>query len=165
MLQILILASMDNSRMASPENSMTDPLPPAVPIFPITCNTKSLEVTPSINLPSILTFMFMLGFCNNVCVANTCSTSLVPIPNANAPNAPCVAVCESPHTTVVPGNVKPCSGPMMCTMPCLLSSIPKYVIPKSFTFSSICTTCTLDSVSVMKVSTLSNFDRSEVGTL
>ena len=33
----------------------------------------------------------------------TCSTSLVPIPNAIAPKAPWVEVCESPHTTVMPG--------------------------------------------------------------
>ena len=29
------------------------------------------------------------------------------MPNANAPKAPCVAVWLSPHTTVVPGRVKP----------------------------------------------------------
>jgi hypothetical protein len=40
-------------------------------------------------------------------VASTCSTSLVPMPNASAPNAPCVAVCESPHTIVSPGSVNP----------------------------------------------------------
>ena len=36
-------------------------------------------------------------------------------------NAPCVLVCESPHTTVMPGSVAPCSGPMTCTMPWRLS--------------------------------------------
>ena len=44
-------------------------------------------------------------------------TSDVPMPCASAPNAPCVEVWLSPHTMVVPGSVKPCSGPMMCTMP------------------------------------------------
>ena len=34
------------------------------------------------------------------------------MPNASAPNAPCVEVCESPHTTVMPGKVSPASGPM-----------------------------------------------------
>ena len=34
-----------------------------------------------------------------------------------APNAPWVAVWLSPHTTVMPGRVQPCSGPTMCTMP------------------------------------------------
>ena len=58
------------------------------------------------------------GFaCTRHCVASTCSTSLVPIPNASAPNAPWVAVCESPHTIVIPGWVTPSSGPMMWTMP------------------------------------------------
>ena len=38
-----------------------------------------------------------------------------------APNAPCVAVWLSPQTTVIPGNVHPCSGPTMCTMPCRTS--------------------------------------------
>ena len=53
----------------------------------------------------------------SVCVARTCSTSLVPMPNASAPNAPCVAVWESPQTIVMPGWVTPSSGPITCTMP------------------------------------------------
>ena len=56
------------------------------------------------------------GWCS-VWVARTCSTSLVPIPNASAPNAPCVAVWESPQTIVMPGWVTPSSGPMMWTIP------------------------------------------------
>ena len=50
-------------------------------------------------------------------MARTCSTSDVPMPKASAPNAPCVAVCESPQTHVQPGTVKPCSGPMIWTIP------------------------------------------------
>ena len=50
-------------------------------------------------------------------VARTCSTSLVPIPNASAPNAPWVAVWESPQTIVMPGCVTPSSGPITWTMP------------------------------------------------
>ena len=50
-------------------------------------------------------------------MASTCSTSLVPIPKASAPNAPCVAVWESPQTIVMPGWVTPSSGPITCTMP------------------------------------------------
>ena len=42
-----------------------------------------------------------------ICVANTCSTSEVPIPKARAPKAPWVDVCESPQTIVMPGWVKP----------------------------------------------------------
>eukprot|EP00966_Prymnesium_polylepis_P264531 6111397-Prymnesium_polylepis.1 len=58
--------------------------------------------------------MFLAFFWLSVDVASTCSTSEVPMPNASEPNAPCVAVCESPHTHVLPGTVKPCSGPMIC---------------------------------------------------
>ncbi len=50
-------------------------------------------------------------------MASTCSTSLVPIPKASAPKAPWVAVCESPHTIVIPGWVTPSSGPIMWTIP------------------------------------------------
>ena len=50
--------------------------------------------------------------CGRVWVASTCSTSEVPMPKARQANAPCVLVCESPHTTVMPGRVAPCSGPM-----------------------------------------------------
>mmetsp|Transcript_4116 Transcript_4116/g.15023 ORF Transcript_4116/g.15023 Transcript_4116/m.15023 type:complete len:229 (-) Transcript_4116:385-1071(-) len=146
-LQMDIRASIDNPRIASPANSITEPFPPAVPMTPMMCKIISFDVTPSPSLPSMVIRIFFDGFCNKVCVASTCSTSDVPIPNANAPNAPCVAVCESPHTTVVPGNVNPCSGPMMCTMPCRLSSIPKYVTPNSFTFSSNVNTCTRESIS------------------
>ena len=39
------------------------------------------------------------------------------MPCASAPNAPCVEVWLSPQTIVVPGSVKPCSGPMTWTMP------------------------------------------------
>jgi len=42
-------------------------------------------------------------FCGRHCVASTCSTSLVPMPKASAAKAPCVDVCESPQTTVIPG--------------------------------------------------------------
>src|SRR4028119_2386504 len=54
----------------------------------------------------------------SVCVARTCSTSLVPMPKARAPNAPWVAVCESPQTIVMPGWVTPSSGPMTWPIPC-----------------------------------------------
>ena len=63
------------------------------------------------------TRMFLAFFWISVCVASTCSTSEVPMPCASAPNAPCVEVWLSPQTMVVPGSVKPCSGPMTWTMP------------------------------------------------
>ena len=60
-------------------------------------------------------------FWGRVWVARTCSTSLVPMPNASAPNAPWVDVWLSPQTMVMPGWVRPSSGPMMWTMPCRAS--------------------------------------------
>ena len=59
----------------------------------------------------------------SVWVASTCSTWLVPMPKASAPNAPCVEVCESPQTIVMPGWVIPSCGPMTCTMPWSASPI------------------------------------------
>ena len=56
------------------------------------------------------------------------------MPCASAPNAPCVEVWLSPQTIVVPGSVKPCSGPMTWTMPWRLSSSLKYSTPKSRAF-------------------------------
>ena len=43
------------------------------------------------------------------------------MPCASAPKAPWVEVWLSPQTIVMPGRVKPCSGPMMWTMPWRLS--------------------------------------------
>ena len=55
----------------------------------------------------------VFGFaCGSVCVASTCSTSEVPMPNASAPNAPCVEVWLSPQTIVIPGCETPSSGPI-----------------------------------------------------
>ncbi len=65
----------------------------------------------------MLMAMVLNGLRLNVCVAITCSTSEVPMPNASAPNAPWVEVCESPHTIVMPGCVSPSIGANACTMP------------------------------------------------
>ena len=65
--------------------------------------------------------MFFAFLASSVWVAMTCSTSEVPMPCASAPKAPCVEVWLSPQTTVMPGSVAPCSGPMTCTMPWRLS--------------------------------------------
>ncbi len=69
-------------------------------------------------------------------MARTISTSLVPMPNASAPNAPCVLVCESPHTIVMPGWVSPICGPMTWTMPCDGEPMPWSGMPKSRQFVS-----------------------------
>jgi hypothetical protein len=64
-----------------------------------------------------------LGFTwRSVWVASTCSTSVVPMPKASAPNAPWVEVWLSPQTIVMPGWVSPSWGPITCTMPC--STLP-----------------------------------------
>ena len=66
-----------------------------------------------------------LGFgCRMHWEAITISTSLVPMPKATAPTAPCVDVCESPHTMVMPGSERPRSGPTTWMMPLRGSIIP-----------------------------------------
>ena len=117
MLQIVMRASIDSLRMASPRYSITWPWPPPVPILAMMARMMSLAVTPSGSSPSTFTAMVLNGLRLRVCVAITCSTSLVPMPNASAPNAPCVEVCESPHTMVMPGWVRPRIGAKAWTMP------------------------------------------------
>ncbi len=117
MLQIVIRCSIDSARMASPRYSNTWPVPPPMPIRAMRARMTSLAPTPGASAPSTRTSN-VFGFrWSSVWVARTISTSLVPIPNASAPNAPWVAVCESPHTIVMPGWVRPSSGPMTWTMP------------------------------------------------
>ena len=53
------------------------------------------------------------------------------MPNATAPNAPCVDVWLSPQAIVIPGCVRPSSGPMTWTMPWRSSSRPASRMPKS----------------------------------
>ncbi|SIM90207.1 Uncharacterised protein [Mycobacteroides abscessus subsp. abscessus] len=121
MLQMVILPSMDSSSIADPRYSRTYPCPPPVPIFAMTARMMSLAVTPGFRCPSTVIAMVLNGARDSVWVAITCSTSLVPMPKARAPKAPWVEVCESPHTTVMPGWVSPSWGPTTCTMPCSAS--------------------------------------------
>ncbi len=93
--------------------------------------------------PSTLTSMFFALRASSVCVASTCSTSLVPMPCASAPNAPWVEVCESPQTTVMPGSVAPCSGPITWTMPWRRSFILNWVMPHLSQLASSVSTCSL----------------------
>ena len=111
MLQIVMRPSIDRARMASPAYSMTWPVPPAVPISPMMARMMSFAVTPAGSCPSTVTRMFLAFFWISVWVASTCSTSDVPMPWASEPKAPWVEVWLSPQTMVVPGRVKPCSGP------------------------------------------------------
>ncbi len=92
-------------------------------------------------------------------MASTCSTSLVPMPNASAPNAPCVAVWLSPQTTVMPGCVSPSSGPMTCTMPCRSLWIPRQRMPNSAQLASSCASC------FAAISSTIGSERSVVGML
>jgi len=91
-LHIDILASILSPRIADPQNSITAPVPPAVPMTPIVCRIISLLLTPGDKTPSTCILIFLLRFVISVWVASTCSTSLVPIPKAKAPKAPCVDV-------------------------------------------------------------------------
>ena len=117
MLQSVIRSSIDSAVTASPVNSRAWPVPPAQVISPITASARSFAVTPGARCPRIST-RIVFGFTSaRHCVASTCSTSDVPIPNASAPKAPCVVVWLSPHTIVMPGCVSPCSGPITWTMP------------------------------------------------
>ncbi len=53
------------------------------------------------------------------------------MPKASAPNAPCVEVCESPQTIVMPGWVSPSCGPITWTTPCSESPSECSRTPKS----------------------------------
>jgi hypothetical protein len=117
MLHTVIRPSIDISRKAGPRYSMTWPSPPLVPIVPMIASTTSFGVTPVGSEPSTVTDIHFGRTWGSVWVASTCSTSLVPMPNASAPKAPCVDVWLSPQTMVIPGNVRPCSGPMTWTIP------------------------------------------------
>ena len=78
----------------------------------------SLAYTPGRSVPSTSMRRTLSLSIASVCVASTSRTCDVPMPNAIAPNAPCVDVCESPQQMVMPGCVRPSSGPITCTMPC-----------------------------------------------
>ncbi len=66
------------------------------------------------------------------------------MPCASAPKAPCVLVCESPQTTVMPGSVAPLSGPMTCTMPWRCDRKgKKAAAPNSAMFESSVVICSL----------------------
>ena len=152
MLQTVIRPSIDSARIALPANSSAWPLPPAVPILPMIASTTSLAVTPGPSAPSTVTRRFFIFCATRHWVASTCSTSEVPMPCANAPKAPCVEVCESPHTIVIPGRVAPCSGPTTWTMPWRTSSILNSVMPKSAQFSSRVCTCSRETSSTIAAS-------------
>ena len=92
MLQIVIRSSIVSGFTAVPVYSTIYPVAPATPIFASKARIISLADTPGFSFPSSRTSRVFDFFWRMHCVASTCSTSLVPIPNARAPKAPCVAV-------------------------------------------------------------------------
>ncbi len=77
----------------------------------------SFAYTPRPRVPVTETRRTFRGLIASDCDASTSRTWDVPIPKAIAPNAPCVDVWLSPQAIVIPGCVRPSSGPMTCTMP------------------------------------------------
>ena len=78
----------------------------------------SFAYTPGASRPFTSMRRTLSGASASDCDASTSRTCDVPMPNAIAPNAPCVEVWLSPQAIVMPGCVRPSSGPMTCTMPC-----------------------------------------------
>src|SRR5690625_4696073 len=99
MLHTVIRPSIERPRTASPVYSTTYPAPNLTPNFAMIARIRSFAVTPAPRGPFTLTFIVFGRSPYKVCVARTCSTSLVPIPNARAPNAPCVDVRSEEHTS------------------------------------------------------------------
>jgi len=141
MLQTVIRPSIESASIAGPAYSIAWPTPPETPMRPIAPSTRSFAVTPNGVSPT-KRISIVFGFVwISVCVASTCSTSDVPIPNASAPNAPCVEVCESPHTIVMPGCVAPSSGLITCTIPSLPEPVAFSGTPNCAQFAASASSC------------------------
>ena len=109
----------------------------------------SFAVAPIGSAPFTVIAIVLNGASGSVWVASTCSTSDVPMPNASAPNAPCVEVCESPQTTVRPGIVRPSCGPTWCTMPWSASPRECSRTPNSLALFRSVSICVRDVVSAI----------------
>src|SRR4029078_4023759 len=131
MLHTVIRSSMESARITEPVYSITWPVAPPTPSRVHTARITSFADTPGRSVPSTRTSNVFGRVCSRHCDASTCATCDVPIPNASAPNAPCVLVWLSPHTTVMPGCVSPSSGPITCTLPCRLSPRESRGMPHS----------------------------------
>jgi len=103
MLHTVIRSSIDRAPMGSPRYSMTWPCAPFAPTSASRARMMSLAVTPAGRLPVNSTAIASGRASGSVWVARMCSTSLLPTPNASAPNAPRVEVWLSPQTMVMPG--------------------------------------------------------------
>ena len=73
-----------------------------------------------------------LGHRRGTASRSTSRTCVVPMPKAMAPTAPWVEVWLSPHAIVMPGWLRPSSGPITWTMPCLPVDMSKSGRLKSF---------------------------------
>ena len=135
MLQIVMRWSIESASIADPRYSKTWPVPPPTPIRDSRFRITSFALTPGSSCPSTRTSYVFGRRWSRHCVARTISTSLVPMPNASAPNAPWVDVCESPHTMVMPGWVSPSWGPMTWTIPWLGDPRPWSGMPNSAQFA------------------------------
>ncbi len=131
MLQIVMRFAIEKPRTTSPAYSTTWPTPPETPTWPIVPRMTSFAVTPGGSSPSNETRIVFGRCCARHCVASTCSTSDVPMPNASAPNAPCVEVWLSPQTIVIPGCETPSSGPITWTIPSRPLPVANSGTPKS----------------------------------
>ncbi len=141
MLQTVMRPSIESARIAEPRYSTTEPTPPFTPIREMIPRITSFAHTPRGSAPSTVTAIVPGRSAHSVCVARTCSTSLVPMPNAIAPNAPCVDVWLSPHTIVMPGSVSPSCGEMTWTIPCSGAPIGKRRTPNSRALRAIASIC------------------------
>ena len=90
--------------MVSPWNSSTLKLAPWAVSRPMRCRIRSLAPTCFLNRPVTLTLIVAgTSTLSTVPRAHTLAISVAPIPNANAPSAPWLVVCESVPTTTAPG--------------------------------------------------------------
>ena len=145
MLATVMRPSIDSAAIASPWYSTAWPVAPSVPIWAIVPRIRSLAVQPTPRLPWYEISIVCGRVCGSVWVASTCSTSLVPMPNASAPKAPWVEVWESPQTMVMPGWVTPSSGPITCTMPWRRWPRPYSGTPNSSQLRLSASSCACDS--------------------
>ena len=81
MLQTVMRPSIESASIAAPVYSSTWPWPPATPSRPIAASTMSFAESPNGSSPSNATCIVFGRACGSVCVASTCSTSEVPMPN------------------------------------------------------------------------------------
>ena len=68
-------SSIESARIAEPVYSITQPVPPPIPMRAITARIISLAETPFLSVPSTRTANVFEGRCSRHCVASTCSTS------------------------------------------------------------------------------------------